>query len=86
MNYVAYIALGGEDTLLRFEMNPADGALTLLEKIALPGAPGPLAVDPTQSFLYIGLRSTSQIASFQIDQHGGLTAFGELVPLDADPC
>ncbi len=86
MNYVAYIALGGEDALLCFDMNPTDGALTLRERIALPGAPGPLAVDPTQAFLYVGLRSTSQIATFQFDQQGGLTPLGNLVPLDADPC
>lgn len=86
MPYVAYIALGGEDKLLCFDMNPTDGALTLRTEVALPGAPGPLAVDPTQSYLYVGLRSTNQIASFQIDQQGALTPFGELAPLDADPC
>ena len=86
MNYVAYIALGGEDKLLCFDMNPTDGALTLRTEVLLAGAPGPMAVDPTQAVLYIGLRSTSQLASFQIDQQGNLTPFGELVPLDADPC
>ncbi len=86
MSYVAYITLGGEDKLLCFDMNPTNGALTLRAEIALAGAPGPLAVDPTQSFLYVGVRSTSQIASFQINPRGEISAFGELIPLDADPC
>lgn len=87
MPYVAYIALGGEEKLLCFDMNPTDGALTLQEEIAPGGAPGPLAVDPTQRFLYVGLRSTCQLVSFAIDpKTGRLHSFGEAVTLDTDPC
>lgn len=87
MAYVAYIAIGGDEKLLRFDMNPTDGALTLQEEIKLAGAPGPLAVDPTQTFLYVGLRSTCRLVSFQIEQATGrLHPFGEPVTLDTDPC
>jgi len=87
MPYVAYIAVGGDEKLLRFAMNPSDGALTLLETIKLDGAPGPLAVDPTQRFLYVGLRSTCRLVSFQIEQATGrLHPFGTPVVLDTDPC
>lgn len=87
MNYVAYIAIGGEDKLLHFALNPADGVLLLREAIPLHGAPGPLAVDPTQRLLYVGVRSTAQLCSFQIEpQTGRLTPFGDRVALDSDPC
>lgn len=87
MSYVAYIAIGGEDKLLSFDMNPTNGSLALREEIQLGGAPGPLAVDPTQRFLYVGLRSTCQLVSFKIEPESGrLTGFGASVPLDTDPC
>lgn len=84
---IAYVAVGGENKLLRFAMNPTTGTLTLLEEIPLNGAPGPLAVDPTQRYLYIGLRSTKEIVSYQIEpSSGALTPFGPTVALAADPC
>ncbi len=84
---IAYIAIGGENKLLRFGVDAHNGNLTLLDEIALAGAPGPLAVDPTQRMLYVGLRSTSQLASYQIDtDNGALTPFGPTVTLDTDPC
>lgn len=86
MPYVAYIAIGGENKLLCFDMNPTDGGLTLREEIALGGAPGPLAVDPTHRFLYMGLRSTCKLVNFHLDQTGHLTPFGDAVALDTDPC
>ena len=38
-------------------MNDADGALYNRQEFSLPGGPSPLAVDPTQQFLYVGLRA-----------------------------
>lgn len=87
MPYVAYMAIGGEDKLLHFTINPRDGALTLQAAVQLAGAPGPLAVDPTQRVLYVGLRSTCQLSSLQIDPTTGrLLPLGEAVALDTDPC
>ncbi|MBX3013500.1 MAG: beta-propeller fold lactonase family protein [Caldilineaceae bacterium] len=87
MPYIAYMAIGGENKLLRFELNPTDGALTLQRELALEGAPGPLAVDPTQRILYVGLRSTCRLVSFQIEpKQGELTPLGSAVVLDSDPC
>ena len=83
----AYIALGGEDKLLIFAVNSDDGSLHLQQEISLGGSPGPLAVDPSQQYLYVGLRSTNEIVSFRIDpSNGDLTPFGGAVSLDADPC
>ena len=85
--FYAYIALGGEDKLSIFEMASNDGALHLMRDVPLGGAPGPLAVDPEQRNLYVGLRSTNEIVSFRIDSSSGdLAPFGRAVTLDADPC
>ena len=87
MNHYAYIAVGGGEKILTFKMTPENGELQLLRELTLGGAPGPLAVDPTQRLLYAGLRSTREIVSFRIaPQDGDLSAFGNAVSLDADPC
>lgn len=87
MPYVAYIAVGGENKLRHFALNPSDGLLTLLEEVHLSGAPGPLAVDPTQRFLYVGLRSTCQLITLLLEPTTGrLLPFGEPVTLESDPC
>jgi len=84
---IAYVAVGGDNKLLRFAMNPATGELQLLEEILLESAPGPLAVDPTQRYLYIGLRPTKEVVSYQINPSSGeLTPFGPTITLAADPC
>ncbi|MEZ4616440.1 MAG: lactonase family protein [Caldilineaceae bacterium] len=86
-NYVTYIAVGGENKLLLFDTDGTTGELTLRTTVPLAGAPGPLAVDPSQHFLYIGLRSIKTVVSYQIDPtNGALTALGRPVALQADPC
>ncbi|MCB0184119.1 MAG: lactonase family protein, partial [Caldilineaceae bacterium] len=85
--YVLYVAVGGENKLLRYALDPTTGALTLLDELQVGGAPGPLAVDPSQRYLYIGLRSTKQVAGYHIDSAtGALSPFGPTVALAADPC
>lgn len=86
-DYVAYVLSGGENKLLLFDVDGTSGALVLRTEVALAGAPGPLAVDPTQGYLYIGLRSNKEVASFRINaDDGALTEFGPRVTLEADPC
>ena len=86
-NIHAYIAVGGENKLLHLRMAEATGQLQSQGALSLNGAPGPLAVDPAQRHLYVGLRSTSELVSFHIDQQtGDLSPFGPTVALDADPC
>ncbi len=81
-----YVALGGENCLLSFAMAPATGALTPLARIALPGAPGPLAVDPLRRFVYAGIRSTRQVCSFALQPRSGDLSLLRTVDLEADPC
>jgi 6-phosphogluconolactonase len=87
VSYYAYIALQDDDKIALYAMDPRTGKLAWREDVALPGGPAPLAVDPTQQFLYIGLRGSCELASARIDRASGrLTLFGGKVKLASDPC
>lgn len=86
MPYVLYVALQGDDKIARFYMDPASGALTLQDELAVPGGPAPLAADPQRRFLYAARRGARILSSFSIEPHTGrLTHLGE-VGLETDPC
>ena len=86
MTYRAYVAVGGEDKILIFGMDPESGQLTLEQDIVLDGGPGPLCADPEQKFLYVGIRSTREILSYRVDgSTGGLSRIGS-VSVESDPC
>jgi 6-phosphogluconolactonase (cycloisomerase 2 family) len=86
MPYCVYIALAGEEKLSIWTMDARTGRLRLQGDVAAGGAPGPLAVDPGRRFMYVGLRSTCQLASFRICADSGSLSFIGTVSLDADPC
>ena len=86
MPYCVYVALSGEEKLSIWTMDAETGRLWFQGDVTVGGAPGPLAIDPGRRFMYVGLRSTCQLASFCIDAlSGGLSPIGT-IPLDADPC
>ena len=85
MHYV-YIAFGDEHKTSIYTLEPDSGALTFSEDVALSGGPGPIAVDANRRHMYIGIRSTCEIASFSINRDSGkLSALGT-ISLDTDPC
>lgn len=86
MAFYAYVAVGGENKVLIFKMDPYTGALQDRREVGLSGGPGPLAVDPEQKFMYVGVRSTREISSFRIDPDTGGLSHLRAVSLDADTC
>jgi 6-phosphogluconolactonase len=81
-----YVALQGDDKLLRFTMDAATGKLTPQGEVAVPGGPAPLAVDPQRRFLYVARRGACIMSSFRIAPGtGNLTPIGD-VGLESDPC
>jgi len=81
-----YVPAAAEDRITIWTMDASSGALQRQESFPLAGGPSPLAVDPTQRFLYVGLRASCQMASLRIDlQTGSLSLLGT-VPLESDPC
>jgi 6-phosphogluconolactonase len=81
-----YVALQGDDKILRFTMDAATGKLTPQGEVAVPGGPAPLAVDPQRRFLYMARRGACIMSSFRIAPGtGDLAQIGE-VALESDPC
>ena len=86
MPYRVYVSGADEDKITIWSMDPDTGALDLQEDVSLAGGPSPLARDPTQRILYVGLRASNQLATMSVDpQTGSLSLLGR-IPLDSDPC
>jgi 6-phosphogluconolactonase len=86
MPYRVYVPVAAEDKVRIWELDPGTGQLGFQKDVPLDGGPSPLAVDPTQRYLYVGLRGSHQLATLSIDPvTGGLTPLGA-IPLESDPC
>jgi 6-phosphogluconolactonase len=86
MPYRVYVPVAGEDKIRIWSMDPGSGALDFQEDVPLSGGPSPLAHDPAQRHLYVGLRASHQLATLSIDPRtGSLSPLGA-IPLDSDPC
>merc|ERR1712098_117443 len=57
-----------------------------ISDVAVDGTPGPLAVDSKQRYLYAGLRSTEQIATFAINPGDGNLDFVGQTQIQSNPC
>jgi 6-phosphogluconolactonase len=86
MSHFVYVALGGENRIAVFAMEPATGGLRPAGEVPLPGGPGPLAIDPGRCCVYAGLRSTRQLCAFRLDATSGALSLIGTVDLGADPC
>jgi 6-phosphogluconolactonase len=75
-----YVSMAPEQKIQVYRLEPKDGKLTAVETVAVEGAPGALAVDPKQKYLFASLRSNNTLASFRIDP-----ASGKLKPLSTAP-
>jgi 6-phosphogluconolactonase len=72
-----YVSMAPEQKIRIFKLDPADGRLTPVDDVAVDGAPGSLGIDPRKKFLVASLRTTSKLASFEIDSASGkLKALG----------
>jgi len=73
-----YVSMAAEQKIQIYRLNPADGSLTAVDAVAVDGAPGSLRVEPRKKFLVASLRTTSKLATFEIDPTSGkLKALGE---------
>jgi 6-phosphogluconolactonase (cycloisomerase 2 family) len=85
MAYYMYVSLQDDDKIAVFTMDAGTGKLTPKSEMPVSGGPSPLAISPDRHVLYVGHRGSSEISSFQIDQHtGGLSQNGK-VSLEAAP-
>jgi 6-phosphogluconolactonase len=74
-----YVSMAPEQKIQIFKLDPADGTLTPVDAVAVDGAPGSLGIDPRKKFFVASLRTTSKLASFEIDPKSGkLKALGDV--------
>ena len=81
-----YVSLQGDDKILRFVMDPADGRLAQRHEIEVPGGPAPLALDPERRVMYVGRRAERLMSSF--DDRPATRAISRMtgtVPLEGEP-
>lgn len=75
-----YISLGGEKKIAIYQQNEADGKLTHLSDVKVPGAPGCLEVDPEKKYLFVSIRSAKEFMSFSINPENGALTLISAVP------
>ena len=85
MTTYVYVSLQGDDKILRFVMDPADGRLTQREEIEVSGGPAPLALDPERRRMYVGRREERLMSSFDVDPETGDLSMTGTVPLEGEP-
>ena len=77
MAYHVYISNAASAFFSYFIMDESSGQLDKQPDIALPAAPGAVAVSPDQSHLFVALRAAKYLASYRIDAGSGqLTQVG----------
>ena len=81
-----YLSIAGENRIAIYTFDASDGSIELQENISVSGSPGPLALSPCGNYLYAGLRSSREIASFRINEETRHLSHLRTVQLDADTC
>ena len=81
-----YLSIAGENRIAIYTFDASNGSIELQENINVTGSPGPLALSPCGNYLYAGLRSSREIASFRIDEETKHLSHLRTVQLDADTC
>jgi 6-phosphogluconolactonase len=83
-----YCSNRGHDTIAAFEVNPANGKLTLIAHESTGGkTPRNFAIDPTGAFLLAANQNSNNIVTFRRDRKTGrLTATGHVVDAPSPVC
>ena len=66
-----YVSMAPEQKIQIYQMDAQDGRLSSVDALSVDGAPGCLTFDPSQRFLFASLRTTSSLASFEVDPGTG---------------
>lgn len=81
-----YLSIAGEKRIAIYTYDVSDGAITFQENVNVSGSPGPLTLSPCGNYLYAGLRSSREIATFSINQDSKQLTLLRTTQLDADTC
>ncbi|RLM21115.1 6-phosphogluconolactonase [Brenneria alni] len=83
MQQVVYVASPESQQIHVWQLG-AQGGLTLLQIVDVPGQVQPMAIAPDKRHLYVGVRPAFSVISYRIDNKGLLTEAGS-APLPGSP-
>ena len=81
-----YLSIAGENRIAIYTLDVATGGIEFQENIGVTGSPGPLALSPCGNYLYAGLRSSREVATFRVAEGSRHLAHLRTISLDADTC
>ena len=81
-----YLSIAGENRIAIFTFDVNNGSIELQDNVEVSGSPGPLTRSPCGNYLYAGLRSSREIATYQIDEKSKQLTLLSTIQLDADTC
>lgn len=81
-----YLSIAGENRIAIYTFDAKNGSIEFQENVDVSGSPGPLTQSPCGNYLYAGLRSSREIASFRINEKTKQLTLLRTIKLDADTC
>ncbi len=81
-----YLSIAGENRIAIYAFDASNGSIEFQENITVSGSPGPLTLSPCRNYLYAGLRSSREIASFRVHKETKHLIHLRTIQLDADTC
>ena len=86
MSFHMYVALQGDDQIIRFIVDPLNGNFEYKGTIDVPGGPAPLAINPSRTALFVGQRSGKQLSSYSINPGTGELNLTGVVNVGEEAC
>ena len=86
MKYHMYVAVSGDQKLLRYDMDPIPAISRLLKNFPPKAALVPLCTDPRQKYLYAALRRSKELVTYKIDPETGALEHVATAPFDGGSC
>lgn len=81
-----YLSIAGEKRIAIYTFDESNGDIAFQENVNVSGSPGPLTLSPCGNYLYAGLRSSREVATFLIDENSKQLTLLRTTQLDADTC
>ncbi|GIT69253.1 MAG: 6-phosphogluconolactonase [Chloroflexota bacterium] len=86
MSFYMYVALQGDNQIVRFLVDPLTGNFEDKGAIDVPGGPAPLAINPSRTALFVGQRAGKQLSSYSISPSTGELNLTGVVDVGEEAC
>ncbi len=83
--FYVYVSINSEKKIIIYKLDPVKGELVLTGTQGLPGTPGSLCTDPSETRMYAALRDINSVASLDIDRKSGTLRLIKDTPVADNP-